>query len=212
MKLASAQAGQVVRNVKNGSHYRFERLERGKVRIWPLELFPNGRLIVKPTPTLVEADIEVVFIAPWSDDLVVEGKPSKSRAVYERQLIARERELLELRAEYDRLPKSGKGHASRGSFANKVKSAEIRVRTLKLGLGFTGRKAVHEPTVPLDSSYQPGEVVQVPSGRMAVIVSFAPMGDTIYAMIRMRIRGSIVETGVPYEILRPQSQSRLCTV
>lgn len=213
MKLSQAKRDQVVRNVRNGSHYRMERMERGKVRIYSLELFPTGLLIPKPTPTVVEPDLEVVLIGPYVEGMTVEGKPTKSRKVYEKELLARERELAELRVTYEELPRSGVGALSRGSWANKVKAAETRVRTLKTGLGFvpsSSQQAV--AIVDEEPRFSRGQKVQVPSGRLGLVMGLQPMGDTIYASVKTVFQGATVEASLPCEVLRDAQQSRLCTI
>lgn len=215
MKLAQARTGQVVRNANNGkSYYRYENQAGDKIRIWPLELFPNGLLLMKPAPTTVDSDIEVVLIGSWEDGMRVEGSPSKPRAAYEKQLVELEAELPQLRAMYEALPKSGSGTDSRGSFMNKVKTAEKRVATLKRGLGFIEEPAdlltvVEEEAV---ADYEPGEFVQVPSGRRAKVEGLQRMGGSTYVKVKTVFQGAAVEAALPCEVLRPWDQARLCTV
>lgn len=213
MKLVSAQPGQVVRNVNNGSHYRFERQERSKVRIWPLELFPNGLLIPKPTPTTIEPDLEVLSLGMWYEGMTVEGQPTRSRRVYEKELVRRERELPELRAQYEALPRSGTGEQSRGSFANRVKYCEMRIEVLKRGLGFTNATPVRATELPDElPSLSRGDLVQVPSGRPAKVLGFQAMGDQTYVKIKTMFQGAALEAALPCEVLRDWSQASLCTV
>jgi hypothetical protein len=213
MKLASARSGHVVRNTKNGSHYRFERLERGKARIFPLELFPNGLLIAKPTPTLVEPDLDVLAVGAWVEGMVVEGAPSHSRRVYENELVRLEGEIVVLRAEYEALPKGGTGKQSRGSFANKVKNVERRIATLKQGLGFVEGRRIHTAAVVVASAdFERGQLVQVPSGRPAKVMGFQAMGDSTYVKVKTMFKGAPVMAALPGEVLRDWSQSSLCTV
>jgi hypothetical protein len=214
LKLSSATSGQVVRNTNNGSYYRYERIERGKARIWPLELFPNGLLIAKPTPTLVDAAIEVVIVGPWLEGMVVEGSPSQSRRrSYEQELIRLEQLLPVLRQQYDALPKGGKGTSSRGSFANKLKCTTYRITVLKQGLGFAPGTPV-QPTSEQGphAAYAVDDIVQVPSGRLAKILGFSPMGDQMYAQVKTLFHGAAVEAALPCEVLRPGRQARLCTI
>lgn len=213
VKLASAQPDQVVRHARNGSHYRFERLERGRARIWPLELFPNGLLISKPTPTLIDADIEVVLIGDWADDMVVEGKPSASRRVYENELVRLEALLIEYEQAYEALPPSGVGVQSRGSWANKVKCTRSRIEVLKRGLGFVDQSnAVQAQVEHAAVGWSIGQFAQIPSGRIAEITGFRAMGDQTYVTIRTRVNGGFIEASIPNEVLRPAHFSRLCTV
>lgn len=212
MKISSAQTGQVVRNTRNSSHYRFERMERGKARIFPLELFPTGLLLAKSTPTLVEPDLDVVTVGAWHEDMVVAGTPKHSRKVYERELLREQQRLIELYAQYEQLPSSGKGKLSRGSWANKIKSCEIRVKMLERGLGFVPTEAITatvEPTVA--PRFIRGGLVQVPSGLIARVEGLKPMGDTTYATVTTIFRGNRVQAALPCEVLRDAQVSRLCS-
>lgn len=214
LKLVTAAPGQVVRNANNGSHYRFEgRLEHGKARIFPLELFPNGLLIAKPTPTTVEGDIEVIVVGIWTEDLVVEGKPDKSRRVYEKELLRLEGELPELERQYEELPRSGTGKSSRGSHANKVKNVRMRIATLKRGLGFVdSSQMVHTAVETSELAYECDDLVQVPSGRIAKVTGFQPMGDQTYVQVITLFSGAAVRAALPCEVLRPAHEARLCTI
>lgn len=213
MKLASAKADQVVRNTNNASHYRFERLERGKARIWPLELFPNGLLISKPTPTLVESDINVAVIGMWTEDMVVEGKPSCSRRVYENELVKLELRMVELEAGYELLPAAGKGKQSRGSWKNKLNNCEARIVTLKRGLGFVDSTLMmHAQVEDAALDLKKNDKVQMPSGRIGAVVGFQPMGDQTYVKVKTMLKQVIVTAAVPYEVLRPAHQARFCTI
>lgn len=212
MKLVQAQANSVVRNTRNGSHYQVERPERGKVRIWPLELFPNGLLINKPAPTLVEPDLEVVLVGPWVEGMRVEGKPSQPREVYEDELVGLERRVVELRLAYEALPRSGTGKLSRGSFANKVKNVERRIGVLKRGLGFVEGAATVVQEAPATLAVAVGMVCQVPSGRPAKLLDFREVGNTTYAKIQVGSASGPIRPLVPCEVLRPFDEARLCTV
>lgn len=213
MKLATATQGQVVRNTANGSHYRFERHEAGRVRIRPLELFPNGLLIAKPTPTTVDPDIDVIVIGSWSEQMLVEGKPSNSRRVYERELIKLEGELVELEIAYELLPVSGKGKLSRGSWANKVKCCRERIVVLKRGLGFvdeTAKLTVRDQRE--DVAFKKNQIVQLPSGRAAKVAGFQPVGDQTYVRVVTSFNGRTIKAALPADVLRCASQARVCTV
>lgn len=213
MKLASASEGQVVRNADNGSHYRFERMEAGRARIRPLELFPNGLLIAKPTPTTIDPDIPVIVVGVWQLDMVVEGKPSNSRRVYENELVRKESELVELQEAYEKLPVSGKGTQSRGSWANKVKSCKSRIEVLKRGLGFVDTTAMlRTESEPQEIELDQGQLVQLPSGRAAKVEGFQPMGDQTYVQVKTFYNGTVILAALPAEVLRCASQARVCTV
>lgn len=188
-------------------------MEAGRARIWPLELFPNGLLIAKSTPTTVDPDIDVVVLGAWRDDMVVEGKPSSSRKVYENELVKAEALLVELVEAYEALPVNGKGKESRGSWANKVKSCRMRVDTLKRGLGFIGETA--KLTIRKDEA-DPGfkleQIVQLPSGRAAQVAGFQPVGDQTYVRVTTRYNGEAIQAALPAEVLRCASLARVCTV
>lgn len=202
-----------MRNTANGSHYRFERIEAGRVRIRPLELFPNGLLIAKPTPTTVDPDIDVIVVGAWTEQMVVEGKPSSSRRVYENELVRLEGELVELEAAYLLLPVNGKGKESRGSWANKVKCCRARIETLKLGLGFVDATAKLEVRAePEDIAFEKDQIVQLPSGRAATVDGFQPMGDQTYVKVHTVYNGTTIKAALPAEVLRCASQARVCTV
>lgn len=209
MKLASVQAGVVVRNTRNGSFYRFEKMEKGKARIWPLELFPTGLLISKPTPTLIDQEIEVEVVGPWHDRMVVEGKPSHSRRVYENELVKLRAKLVELQRDYANLPVGGKGKLSKGSWANKLKNVQMRMETLKLGLGFSGDDtAMRVPTVKVKHPFKLQGYVLTPSGGRGRVLAYRKVGSGTYATLQL---ADDVQVGVPVEILRPWETVGQCT-
>jgi hypothetical protein len=214
LRLVDGSTGQVYRNDNNGSFYRYEgQVADQRVRIFSLELFPNGLLISKPTPTTVGGDIEVTLVGPWREDMVVQGRSRRSRRALEDELVRLERQLPELLRQYDELSRSGTGEQSRGSFANKIKSTRLRIDTLKRGLGFVGAAAVVSPVIQsADVGWQTGQRAQVPSGRIAVIEGFVPMGDTVYAQLKTVFQGAAVMAALPCEVLRPAREARLCTV
>jgi hypothetical protein len=223
MRLGGASQDDVVQNTGNRSFYRFERLERGRARIRPLELFPNGRLMPKPTDTLVDADLVVALVGPWAESMVVEGAPTHGRAHYEKELQERVELLSSLEADYDLLPKNGVGRQSRGSWANKVKNCKARIETLQAGLaepeaGAEIRRAAREDG-PADLGLR--DLVQLPSGRPGLILGFEVVGRVRYATVRCRAREqaaddfdaamALLEAPVPVDVLRPWSTSALCT-
>lgn len=208
MKLSSAREGQVVRNVDNGSHYRYERPEKGRVRIWPLELFPNGLLIAKPTPTIVDPNLDVVFVAMWTDGMRVEGKSSHSRRTYEAELAKREIDLVGLLAEYEKLPVSGIGKQSRGSWSNKIKNCQARIETLRLGLAEPTTDALAVTTQDEAPRYRKDDLVHLPSGLPGRVQSVR--GTT--ALVRTRYEQQFLQMPVPFEVLAPWDLARVATV
>lgn len=188
-------------------------MEAGRARIWPLELFPNGLLIAKPTPTTIDPDIDVIVIGSWQERMLVDGKPSNSRRVYENELVREEARLLELVAAYELLPISGKGKQSRGSWANKVKCCRQRIVTLKRGLGFVDETAKLTVGPELEAvAFDRGQIVQLPSGRAAKVDGFQPMGDQTYVQVETTFNGETVRAALPAEVLRCASAARVCTV
>lgn len=211
MKLGEAGADQVVRNSNNGSFYRFERLENSgtRCRIYSLELFPNGRLIAKPTPTIVDASLPVDAVGPWAEGMTVDGQSARSRRAYENELVREEVRLIALDLAYLELPVSGKGPLSRGSHANKVKACKRRISVIKLGLGLNDTvPTLAQPTVRSEQSFRVRDLVQLPSGLPGAVMGFK--GEM--AVIRTKIRGAILEAAVPCAVLRPWECARACTV
>lgn len=209
MKLSAASPGQVCRNLDNGSHYRYERPERGRVRIYPLELFPNGRLIPKPTPTIVSPDLEVLGVGFWVDDMQVEGKPDHTRATYERQLADKRSELLVLEAGFLALPASGIGKLSRGSWANKLKNCRQRIDTLEFGLAELTEEQVQivqADRVP--SPFRRRDLIQLPSGRPGRIERM--LG--VQAEVLTLFEGNTMVAKIPVSALHLWSDARLATV
>jgi hypothetical protein len=209
MRLSAASEGQVVRNTGNGSFYRFEREERSRARIRPLEHFPNGRLIPKTTDTLVPPDIEVVVIGFWREEMVVEGGPVHTRSHYEDELREREATLIWLEAEYEKLPVNGTGKQSRGSWANKVKNCRARIAVLHAGLGETDGQQIDavQPEAQ-GSNLTPRDLVQLPSGHPALILAL----DAGNAMVRTRHGSSRLVAPIPIDCLRPWASAYLATI
>lgn len=222
MRLSAAGTDDVVRNRRNKSFYRFERAEGERSRIWPLELFPNGLLIPKSQPTIVDADLEVDPVAQWQDDLVVEGKPNKPRAKYEIELEDAEARLLMLQEAYDLLPSNGVGVQSRGSHANKIKAVQARIANIKRGLGeivaiplpygrylddvVDAAAKLQVDHVPIPQ-YLPKTLVQLASGLPGVVL--AQHGAAI--QVGTRWQGYRVTATVPAETVRPWALARLGT-
>lgn len=213
MRLGSAGEDDVVRNTNNGSFYRFARLEKSRARIRPLEHFPNGCLIPKPTDTLVDSDLMVALIGPWHDGMVVEGNPTHGRVHYETELTEQIEKLVGLEIAYEALPVGGVGKQSRGSWANKLKNTRMRIEVLEAGL------AEHETEVriekPMDEVILPRlalrDVVQLPSGLPAQILDFSKVGVVPYARVRTRSQMGVLEGSMPLSVLRPWAMAHLCT-
>lgn len=216
MRLDQAEPESVVKNAGNGSFYRFGRPDRGRARIRPLELFPNGRLIAKPADTLVDASLDVLMVGPWREGMLVEGSPTRSRERYEAELEARLVDLAELEAAYEKLPVNGVGHQSRGSWANKVVSCRRRIEAIRLGLEDLG--AVERQAAEAEAT-GPGlgarDVVLLPSGMPGLVLRTYATSGGRYARVRARVehpRPGVLELPVPLELLRPWGDRQLCTL
>jgi hypothetical protein len=209
MRLLTVTEGQVVKNAANGSFYRFTRPEGARAKIRPLELFPNGRLLPKPTDTTID-DCDVVAVGGWHDPMYAEGKPKHGRQHYERELSDAVAELAVLEIAYEQLPVSGTGKQSRGSWANKLKNVRSRIEVLRLGLATPDGAAVieHAAIEVVAPDLNLRDVVQLPSGLPALILGFRNTGGQRYATVRTKS----VTGAVPCEVLRPWSAGRLCTV
>lgn len=182
----------MVRNCRNGSYYRFERMEGTRCRIRPLELFPNGLLIAKPTDTIVEPDLQVDEVGEWSEEFVVADVPS--------HVLKRCKAELELKREvYSELQKEAELVApkARGSHANKVKAVADRIATLERGLQERATQAPVEQVVARMAELQVGSLVRLPSGRPALLLRLEEKDGDVYAWIRChRVSGGLLETAL----------------
>jgi len=209
LKLIDSTPDDVVCNAKNHSHYRFAGPEKSRARIRPLELFPNGLLIPKPTDTIVDPTIEVHRVGPWHEGMLVEGRPDHSRAKYEAELAEKQALLIELQEQYDMLPQAGTGKKSRGSWANKIKNCAARVETLQAGLAQIDQRQRERTQVEVVSAaIQAAQLVQLPSGRPARVQAIT--GGM--ALVACRYQGGTLTTALPTEVLRPWSMARVATV
>lgn len=203
MRLAEAGAEEVVQNAGNRSFYRMVRPEGNRARIRPLELFPNGLLIEKPTDTIVEADLEVRFVAIWTSDLVVAHQgEGRSRRAYERELAKLEAKLDGLLEEYRRL-----APGQRGSHANKVKACQRRILVIRRGLEI---REVNTDRPPLETTlaFRVRQAVQLPSGKPAVVLNAVGAGFQVAA----RGDNGILSLTIPSECLRPLIHRHLGTI
>lgn len=205
MRLEQAREDQVVRNTRNGHFYRFVRREGRRVRIRPLELFPNGLLQEKTTDTIVEADLDVVLVGDWTTDLFVKVRFGKTRATFERELQKLKDKLQVLEAEALVIPPK-----ERGSHANKLKSVVNRVKVLERGLqeapdaSFT---AINEAEKEAPD-FQVGQQVVTPSGRLATIAG--PVNGL--APVQMELPDGISTLQVDPKALLPTEHRRCATV
>lgn len=196
-----------MRNRRNGSFYRFVRPEGQRVRIRPLELFPNGLLIEKTADTIVDSDLQVDMVAEWTEEVYVEvpeNVAAQLRVASVAQLEQKQAELVILEAEMITMDPKG-----RGSHANRIKACRWRVEVLTRGLA--------EPTQDISSvsrndaaapHFDAGTIVQLPSGQPGKVESSAgPVAN-----ILTHVAGIVASVPVPMEILRPWHSRSIATI
>jgi len=183
MQLSDVDPGSVVRNIQNSNFYRYERPSQDRARIRPLELFPNGLLIAKPTDTIVAAGLEVELIGPWSEGLVVSGAKGKAREVYERERVRLQQQLSVLQSEALLIPPK-----ARGSHANRVKAVKGRLAALYRGLEDLGTEPIqidmHKLSAP---AFRLKQTVVMPSGVQAQFLGLLPQGQQLLATVACRM-------------------------
>lgn len=213
MLLVEAHAEQVVRNRKNSSYYRFVTLVDHRVRIRPLELYPNGLLIEKTADTIVESDLEVDIVGIWVDDFFVDDpRAPRLHDTYAQELDRKCQEQSALEAEYKVIdPKE------RGSHANKVKAVVGRVIALERGLAKRMVKATTVTNIEKSTikTFMDRSLVQLPSGLPAMVISTVKLTSDArpYAKIRAKASdGKVVPLTVVQECLRPYKHRFMATV
>lgn len=212
MQLSDSSAGDVLRNLSNSSFYRFERPERDKVRIRPLELFPNGLLIAKSTDTLVNSDLVVELIGTWSDGMVVTGVRGRSRATYEKELEQCTLQLEVLEAE---ILVAHERPGGLGSHMNRVKASRNRIRALKAGLEDLQIEPIQidmgQMTAP---PFKLKQVVVMPSGLPALFLGLLPQQGHLLATVATRALGSkqMLTLQIDPAALRPSSIRHMATI
>jgi hypothetical protein len=214
--LAEAHAEQVVRNRKNSSYYRFDSLAEHRVRIRPLELFPNGLLIEKTADTIVEPDLEVDAIGDWSDEFFVDDpRGPKLFAAYKQELGEKREELQRLEAEYETIDPNA--HGGRGSHANKIKAVVGRVAALERGLADrkVAATTVKQSVKATVKTFADRTLVQLPSGLPAVVLGTVQIPSDKRPHARLRVKssdGQLVPATVVQECLRPYEHRFMATV
>lgn len=184
MRLADSRENTVVRNRNNKSFYRFVRPEGDRIRIRPLELFPNGLLIEKSADTIVAGDLEVDVVGLWSDAFyVLEPAAEKLRLKYEVELIAQTGELESLQMQMETLnPKK------RGSHANKIKAVQRRVDSIQAGLAMPEKDSIpnalkealgKQAKETFAVSFKERDLVQLPSGIAGMVTQTRRKSATI---------------------------------
>lgn len=211
VRLDAANEGDVVRNCKNGSYYRYERPEKNRSRIRPLELFPNGLLIPKSADTIVEPTLEVDAVGRWSEDtedfFVNTEVPAKVRQAYADELEAKTQQLVQVEQEMLTVDNS---HGGRGSHANKIKAVARRVQSLERGLADRPKdvKIQKHTASKAQAAFRLKDLVQLPSGRPAIVLS----ADPTLIGIMTKTAGGPIRTSVPAALLRPLEHRHLATV
>lgn len=212
MKLSEAKQNDVVRNMANESFYRYERTAEdgsGRSRIRPLEIFPNRRLIAKPTDTIVQSDIEVELVGPWHDDMVVSKGRGKSRQTYEKERDRLVTHLVELQEEaLVILPRQ------RGSHANRVKAVESRLTSLDRGLENLGTEEA-TPTTSMaipTSEFVCKQIVTLPSGAPAQFLGLLPVKSSLLATVMAKFGKVTVVLQIDPAALRPWERRHMATV
>lgn len=210
MRLAEGREGEVVRNRRNGSYYRYERPEANRTRIRPLELFPNGLLIPKSADTIVESTLEVDRIGRWCDEFFVdEPSAEKLRDTYSTELQQKREELVVLEAEMATIDPNK--HGGRGSHANKIKAVVRRVESLERGLAERSKdvKVISSSDEQTEDRFKPKQLVQLPSGLPGIIVG--AVGTQVSVGMKTPTGQKLVRPLDP-SVLRPLEHRYLATV
>lgn len=214
VKLSEAREGDVVRNRRNGSFYRYERPESNRTRIRPLELFPNGRLIPKSADTIVESGLEVDAVGRWPDDeeigfFVEEEGAERLRPSCEAELLTKQEELTVLEAEM--LTIDPNAHGGRGSHANKIKAVARRVESLEKGLAERSKDVTVATSSVEEASplWNLKDFVQLPSGLPAIVLGV--VGSQIDIGTKTTT-GQVIRCAVDSSLLRPIEHRHLATV
>lgn len=206
MQLGECVKDDVVQHVHNRKFYRYDKPEGERTRIRPLELFPNGLLVCKPTDTIIDSDLIVQWIGRWTDSLYVppsQGQPQSIQSL-ERERVLVMRELVELEAEMLTIAPN-----KRGSHANKVKAKAVRLAALNTGLF---RESPLDTTAIVEESpvvrFAQLDVVELPSGMAARYLGLVQTGAGTLA----KIKTATLIFHVPPEVLRLASDRWVSTV
>lgn len=217
MLLVEAHAEQVVQNRKNRSYYRFIGLTEQRVRIRPLELFPNGLLIEKTADTIVGSDLEVDVVGDWDDEFFVDDARAEKLLTSCQQELDRKRgELVVLEAEYETIDPNA--HGGRGSHANKIKAVAGRVVALERGLAKRTSKPVAVAEIIKQSvaaTFADRSLVQLPSGLPAMVMGTItfPSDARPYAKVRAKASdGKVIPLTIVQECLRPWEHRHMATI
>lgn len=211
VRLADASQGDVVRNQKNGSYYRYERPDSNRTRIRPLELFPNGLLIPKSADTIVEPHLEVEYVGRWSEAFFVDTEVSeKGKRQFTEELTAKRDQLTQLEAEMATVDPNA--HGGRGSHVNKIKAVARRVESLERGLAARPKDVEVQKRAATkldDVIFQPKSFAQLPSGLPAMVIA----NEANLVKIGCKGKdGEVIRCTVPPQTLRPLEHRHLATV
>ncbi len=199
-----------MRNCRNGSYYRYERPEKSRSRIRPLELFPNGLLIPKSADTIVEPKLEVKLVGRWTDEFFVEPTmPEKVKSAFAEELDHKRVQLAELEAQMATVDPNA--HGGRGSHANKIKAVARRVESLERGLVARPKDTAIQKgaTVKTTCAFKLRDYVQLPSGLPAIVLGTE--GQSVQIGTKTRT-GAVLKQPVPAQMLRPLEHRHLATV
>lgn len=214
MKLGDGTHGDVVRNRRNGSYYRYEQPESLRTRIRPLELFPNGRLIPKSADTIVESTLEVDLVGRWPEDeeigfFVDDDGAERLRQPAEAELTRKQEELTTLEAEM--LTIDPNAHGGRGSHANKIKAVARRVESLENGLAKRSKDVKLAVSLAEDAgpAWATKSIVQLPSGLPAIVLG--AIGNQVNIATKTSA-GMVINRSLDPSLLRPIEHRHLATV
>lgn len=208
MQLSESHPGDVVRNTGNRNYYRFIGPEEDRARIRPLECFPNGLLVAKPTDTIVAADIGVERVGPWSDGLVVADGKGRSRSHYEKERGQMEAQLEVLEAEALTIPPK-----QRGSHANRVKAVRTRLVALRRGLEDLGTEPLQIDMRAISlPAFKCKQSVVMPSGNLGQFLGLLPVDQHLLATVACRVRGSVHVLQIDPAALRPAYMRHMSSI
>lgn len=127
MKLGDTKPDQIVKNTGNRRLYKMVENLEDRTRIRPLEIFPNGLVVQKPTDTIVASDIDVQVIGLWTDEKLIRVVGVKKQTEpFLKELATRRDKLAVLEAEL--------GVSNKGAHAMKLMAIRTRIETLERGL------------------------------------------------------------------------------
>lgn len=211
VKLSEASEGDVVKNKRNGSYYRYEHPESNRTRIRPLELFPNGLLIPKSADTIVESNLEVEMMGQWSEEFYVQDESAERLKTSFRAEFVQKREILKV-LEAELLTIDPNKHGGRGSHVNKIKAVARRVESLERGLAERSEDVqIANSSADIQSPlWEPKDFVQLPSGLPGIVIDVM---DKKHVKIGIKTcAGKVLKQAVDPNLLRPLEYRHLATI